>query len=287
MAKSNGGVIGIFAMICAVNFIGLAALVGSMLGFGIISKTTFKNMLDIFRGTHLAITQSEYTSLIKTKESAEQMLEVLRKEKGEGYVYREAVEAGEEQEKIKSEKTDIDRERLLLEIDKLKKLRSQIEAEKLEAEKARDALATDKEKTTQYSLAEKTQRLQKTLANMDPADIARDLEEISKGGYESIEYSAHILSLMNPAQVSEVLTEILPGVRQKLMPLMENRYANMDPDAVVNEWKNSKPPVSARQIKEYFRSMPPTQMLKIWRRLDRLMREDVLELMAPMQQEAR
>jgi hypothetical protein len=40
--------------------------------------------------------------------------------------------------------------------------------------------------------------------------------------------------------------------------------------------------VTPRQMAQYFRSMPPTQMLKIWRRLDRISREDVLDLMAPI-----
>ncbi|MHC4870230.1 MAG: hypothetical protein ACYTFY_00130 [Planctomycetota bacterium] len=283
MARKTS-IFGFFAMLCAVNFIGLVALVGSMFGFGLISKATFKDMLDIFRGTHLSITKMELNKLLRTQIEAESMKDVLKKEKGKGYIYNLAQRAAEAQKKVTQEEAEIDLERLQLEIEKNTKLRLEIEAVKKDAETAREALAAEKEKQTQYKLAEKTQRLQKTLANMDPADIARDLEEKSKGGFENIEYAAHILSLMKPTQVSEVLTEIKPEVRQSLLPLMENRYANMDPDAVVNEWKNAKPPVSSRQIKEYFRSMPTTQMMKIWRRLDRIHREDVIELMAPMQQ---
>lgn len=285
MAKKTS-MFGLFSMICAVNFIGLAALVGSMLGFGLISKATFKSMLDIFRGTHISITKMELNKLLNTKIEAEAMKEVLKKEKGKGYVYNLAKKAENKQKKVSQEEAEIDLERLQLEIEKNKNLRMEIEALKKAAENAREALAVDRKKQTQYEMAEKTVRLQKTLANMDPADIARDLEAVSKGGYENSEYAAHVLSLMKPTQVSEVLTEINPEERQNLLPLMENRYANMDPDAVVNEWKYAKPPLSARQIFVYFRSMPPTQVMKVWRRLDRVEREDVLELMAPMQQGA-
>ena len=60
MAKGKTTIFGLFAMICAVNFIGLVALVGSMFGFGIISKATFKDMVYVFRGTHVTLTENEY-----------------------------------------------------------------------------------------------------------------------------------------------------------------------------------------------------------------------------------
>ncbi len=285
MAKGKTSIFELFSMICAVNFIGLVALVGSMFGFGIISKSTFKDMIFVFRGAHVTLADKEYERLLKVEADAKEMAKVLQKEKGGGYIYRQSKAAKDNQEKAFQEQVDIDLERLQLEVDKNEKLRAKIEAIKSSAREAIAALAAEKERNTQYGLAEKTKRLQKTMANMDPADIARDLEEFSKGSGGNPEYAAHVLSLLKPSQVSEVLTEIDSGVRQKILPILENKYANMDPDAVVNEWKNAKPQVSARQISVYFRSMPPTQMMRIWRKLDRILREDVLELMAPMQQD--
>jgi flagellar motility protein MotE (MotC chaperone) len=280
--KGMGGFWGVIFMVCAVNFIGLLVLIGGMAILNIVSKDTLMDMLQIFRGTHMTVTTKEYNEYVTLKEKQADKDAEFKKQMGDGLIHNRSVEEKTKHAQVRDEEARLMLDRLRLEQEKLEKLRSDIESGKKQADAAREILELEKEKKVKFELSEKTKRLQKTFSNMDAADIANDLEEMSKGGAKNEEYAAHLLSLMSPTQVSEVLTEMDPGVRQELLPLLENPYANMAPDLVVQEWKNAKPVVTPRQMAQYFRSMPPTQMLKIWRRLDRISREDVLDLMAPI-----
>jgi hypothetical protein len=280
--SAGSGLWSIILTIAALNFIGLAAFIGGMVGFGFMSTETLQDLVKVFRGSHVALSRRDAAEFQRLLDEEAARRDELKAETGAGAVYAESLEARQRQAEMLEQEMEVMVERLGQERRKLLAIRSQIEAGKQEAAQTIDDLEALKERRTRAELSEKTQRLQKTFANMDAADIATDLEAAAAGGESGLEYAAHMLGLMKPMQVSEVLTEMAAGVRQQILPLLENPYANTPAEQVVEEWRASDPPVSARQIQAYFQRMPPTQVMQVWRRLDRLMRDDVLDLMAPL-----
>lgn len=102
---------------------------------------------------------------------------------------------------------------------------------------------------------------------MDAGDVATFLTAIvrdpSQGGPPE---AARIIREHLKADYSaEVLGEMLPLDRQKILPLLENRFAGVPPDAVVKIFADQK--LSPGEMLVYMLQMNPQQAFGVYMRL--------------------
>ncbi len=263
-----------------IDFFLLLLVLGLSTATGMIPRAAWNQALQVIEGTHVALPEQDYEELERLREQEEERQEKLRRETGEGEIYGYAREREEATAKMRREEARLMLERLEIERKKLEDLRETVEAEKAQAEAARVALEQEREKAAVVEAAQPTERLKKTFASMDADDLAADLATMAAGSQANLEYAVSLLRLMKPMQVSEVLTEMPADVRQEIWPLLHNQYADMSPDKVVAEWRRRD--LTPGQMKEFLRSMPPTQVVAVLRRLDRSTRQEVEELLAPL-----
>lgn len=270
--------------ILAFNAIGVLLALGVASVTGHLDRDVFWDMIYVFRGTRVAVPYQDAKEYRALKAAAVEREEQRELEQGEGPVYADSLAAQQKVMEMMRQESDLLQGRLELERQKNVELRTTLESLKQELEEQRAILADEKEKKVIVAQAEKTQRLVKTFSNMDPGDIAVDITTLARGDEARQQYAAQLLGMMQPALVAEVLSEVPPEQRQVLLPAMDNPYASMAPEKVVSEWKRLN--VSTRQMKEYIMRMPSSQALRVLRRLDRTTRDDVWELIAPIQLEA-
>jgi len=268
----------------ALTFAGLLAFLGAMTASGRLSPEDFKSLLYILRGTHVAISEGdmeEYKGFIREAAKAEERAKL---EKGESDIRYEAVAAQEDRlERLEKEKA-LMLTRLKTQAEENERLRRQVEAMKLDAERKQERLRRDLAIDKKRALSGNAEKFGKVLGNMDAEDVARDLEEMADSGQAGLENAARILrNHLKPNKGSEVLTEMNPRPRQNLLPLLENPYADVDPVMVVQQWKSEG--LTPGEMRAYLVSMPVTQAFRVWRKLDRVPRDEVLELISPIQRE--
>ncbi|MFH0911780.1 MAG: hypothetical protein V1918_09790 [Planctomycetota bacterium] len=270
----------ILAVAMAVNFMLLLLAIGITSARGMIPRERWYEVFQVLTQARVALPRSDIEDLRRFREKEATEAEAERFERGAGPVPEYARKRAEEEAAMRGEEARLLGERLKLEEEKIAALRREIETVKQTAEDAISALAVEKEKATTVALAEETARLQKTFANMDAGDIATDFNVLAAGREEGLAYVAELLKLLKPTQASEILTEMTPELRQRIWPLLQNEYANLPPEKVAAEWKERG--INPLQMKEYLRSMPPAQGLGVLRRLDRATREEVENLLAPL-----
>jgi flagellar motility protein MotE (MotC chaperone) len=270
----------ITAIILAANFVVILLLVGISIGAGYVPRETWKAAGEVLSGARAAILPKEYEELQSLRKQVAEMEKAVAYEKGQGPVKELALKKAEETAKLREEEARLLLERLQVEQQKLAGIRQEMDASKSGIEAARAALTLEKEKATSVEASDLSKRLKSILAGMDADGLAQDLAVMAAGNDEKLAYAAGYLQLLKPAQVSEVLAAMDPAVRQRIWPLLRNLYADVPPEKVVAEWKDKA--VEPLQMKEYLRAMPVEQALGVLRRLERVQRLQVEEILAPL-----
>ncbi|MFW5857810.1 MAG: hypothetical protein ACOCX4_08030 [Planctomycetota bacterium] len=266
----------------ALTFLAVLVFFGLMAMTGRIGPDTLGQTLSVLRGEAETLPREEMQRYRELLEAAEERAAAEAEEIGSSLIHAEAMEARARETEMLRQEVELMQRRLEEERRKNEEMRTRIESLKEETTAQRKLLEEEKEKKVVVRQSERTQRLMDTFKNMDAADISAVLTDMAKA---DAEYVVRLFELMQPRLVAEVLTEMPNDTRQTLLPIMHNTYASMPPEQVVNEWERTD--ASPRQIKEYLRSMSTTQAIRVLRRLDRNTREDVWELIAPTQTEAR
>ena len=124
----------------------------------------------------------------------------------------------------------------------IERLRSEVETRKRQVEALGSALDDEKKKKAIMEGDAATAKLRKTLSEMDAGDIALFLTSVvrdpSLGGPPE---AARIVREHLKADFSaEVLGEMEQAERERVLPLLENRYAGVPPAAVAKSFADEK-----------------------------------------------
>ena len=264
--------------ILGLSVISLGGMIGVQLFRGRVSPTELHSVMRVIGGAErIVIPNADYEAYLeyaKDKERARRELELNR-----GLPETRIPAALRAQETQASQQENLEVLNRLLDTQKqsLSGLRSEVEAQKLTVENLTRALDDEKRKNALVEKDDATAKLRKTLGEMDAGDIATFLTAVvrdpSQGGPSE---AARIVRDHLKADFSaEVLGEMPVPERHRVMPLLENRFAGVPPDAVAKIFRDNK--MSPGEQLVYLLQMNPQQALGVYLRLP----PDVQERVAP------
>lgn len=262
--------------IAALNFFFLLSLVGYQYFSGQVKADDLLGMLRILGGNQRVIMPSaefdRYQEYLKDEEKVRAELDQKRGQP----MTRETVDMRvKESEQVLRENLDVVNKLLVDEKKRVEDVRKEVEARKTEVQGLKKALDEEKLKNAMVEKDAVTAKLRKTLAEMDAGDIATYLSEIirdpSQGG--PVEAARIVRDHLKADYSAEVLGEMRPEDRQKILPLLENKYAGVPPEAVVSMFKTQK--MSPGEELGYLLQMNPQQALGVYLRLPEADREQM------------
>jgi flagellar motility protein MotE (MotC chaperone) len=264
--------------ILGLSVISLAALIGIQFYREKLSLAELHGILRVIGGAdRIMLPSEEYRRFqIYSRDEARARAE-LEENRGLPQTREPAVMRAEEARAAQRE--DLETANRLLEEQKrvVERLRSEVEARIRQIRDLTAALDDEKKRNAQVESDAATAKLRKTLAEMDAGDIAAFLTNIvrdpSQGGPPE---AARLVRQHLKADFSaEVLGEMPEAERQRVLPLLENRYAGVPPPAVTKSFSDEKTSLGEQLI--YLLQMNPQQALGVYLRLP----PEVQEKMAP------
>lgn len=284
MAKSKrgGGAMYVFLSILALNFLVLLIFVASQYKLGKVSKADLVNIAYVLLGRKTySMTEEEvmeYRSLLALREERHR-IDAL--ELGGLETQELSAEGLAEQIRLLREQHRIARDEQQQQLAGMERTRREIESLKTEAQKERERLNAVRRQRQQADLSERQQYLRDLLQAMDAEQIAAYLVNISEGRGGPSE-AARILRAHLPPAMSAEVTEAMPlAVLRQILPLIENQYADMEPDAVVKLWttRGTDDYKTPPEIAEYLNHMTVKQAFEIFSLLDPQTRNEVERLL--------
>ncbi len=264
--------------ILGLSVISLGGLIGVQLYRGKLSAGELHSIMRVIGGTDRIMIPNDayerYLAFAKDEEAARAELELNR-----GLPQTRVPAAMRARETQQAQQDNLDVQNRLLEDQKrlVEQLRGEVDANKRQVETLIRALDNEREKNALVEKDATTANLRKMLSEMDAGVIAIYLTEIirdpSQGG--PTEAARVMRDHLKPDFTAEVLAAVPAPERQRVMPLMENQFAGVPPDAVVKIFNDRK--MSAGEMLVYMRQMNPNQALGVYLRLP----ADVQERMSP------
>lgn len=254
--------------ILGLSVISLGGLIGIQYYRGKVSGRDLHSILRVVGGTHRVIIPSDqyarYVEFSKDEVKAREELE-----KNRGLPETRVPPAMRAQEAQAALQSNIDVQNRLLEEQKriIENLRGEVESEKRQVENLQRSLSQERQKSAAVERDEATSKLRKMLAEMDAGDIAAFLTDIirdpSLGG--PTEGARIIREHLKADYAAEVLGEMGPVERQRVIPLLENQFAGVPPDAVARIFLDRK--MGPGEMLVYLLQMNPNQALGVYLRL--------------------
>ncbi len=254
--------------ILGLSVISLGGLIAVQYYRGKITVRDLHSILRVIGGTHRIIipedTYNRYLEFAKDEDAARAELERNR-----GLPETRVPAAMRSQEELQRQQANLEVLNRLLEEQKrlIAQLRGEVDAEKRAVESVKKALDDERQKNALVEKDAATQKLRKTLSEMDAGDVALFLTQVirdpSQGG--PVEAARIFRDHLKADYSAEVLGEMLPADRQQVIPLLENQYAGVPPDAVVKLFTDKK--MSSGEMLVYMRQMSPSQALGVYLRL--------------------
>ncbi len=285
MAKAQSGAKGMVTAIghivlgiMALNFLGLAALVGGQLAMGNLDKRDLLDVLFVLKGSkRYTMNVAEIEEYQKLKQQEVERRAKLDQEKGRGPARPLSAQAFETRQQIQEENYRTLKEQLAEEQRRLAQSRDEIEKAKKDLAAERAKLEEYRRQQLKVAQSENMAKMQKTLANMDPADIAGYFQNLLKtrgGNYEAARY---LRDLVKPDLAAEILTESKPEVRQQILPLVENEYADLSAKQVVERLESEGR--LPDEIAEVMWKMPAMQAFDVYFTLESKVRAQVARIL--------
>lgn len=272
----------VFLSILALNFLVLLIFVASQYKLGKVSKADLVNIAYVLLGRKTySMTEEEvmeYRSLLALREERHR-IDAL--ELGGLETQELSAEGLAEQIRLLREQHRIARDEQQQQLAGMERTRREIESLKTEAQKERERLNAVRRQRQQADLSERQQYLRDLLQAMDAEQIAAYLVNISEGRGGPSE-AARILRAHLPPAMSAEVTEAMPlAVLRQILPLIENQYADMEPDAVVKLWttRGTDDYKTPPEIAEYLNHMTVKQAFEIFSLLDPQTRNEVERLL--------
>lgn len=273
--------------ILGLSVISLGGLIGVQMYRGKLSARDLHSIMRVIGGVdRIMIPNADYEAYVdfaKDKEKARAELESNR-----GLPETRVPAAMRAQEIQTMQREDLAVVNRLLETQKsaLEALRSEVDAQKLQVQNLTRALNDEKMKNAIVAKDEATQKLRKTLAEMDAGNVATFLANIirdpSQGG--PVEAARIIREYLKADYSAEVLGEMPVQERQRVIPLLENQFAGVPPEVVVKIFADQK--MSPGEQLVYLMQMNPQQALGVFLRLPPAAQEQIAPQVLRMQQGA-
>lgn len=256
--------------VMALNTLAMGIILAVLLGTGRLSKGDLYDIAQVLVGNHKYVLSKEqireYDELKKEKAEAErQLAEVQGTRATREAGAREAMDMKKELE----ERSRAFKELRQQHESALAALREQIETARKEYVKEQQKLKDWKKEVTKAELSENFQKTKKILLAMDPQQIANYFIQIlpSSG---TPEIARIVRQFLTPEITAEVLGNIPDRELKKILPALEDRYAEMTPAAIVHAWttpgtENYK---TIEQMALHLKHMTPTRAFTIFTLLD-------------------
>lgn len=222
--------------VMALNTLAMGIILAVLLGTGRVSKDDLYDIAQVLVGNHKYVLSKEqireYDELKKEKAEAErQLAEVQGSRATREAGAREAMDMKKElEERIRALK-DLRQQHE----NTLIALREQIEAAKKEYLKEQQKLKDWKREVTKAELSESFQRNRDILRAMDPQQIANYFLQILPSA-GTPEIARIVRQYLTPTFTAEVLENVPDRELKKILPALEDRYADMTPAAIVHAW---------------------------------------------------
>ncbi len=269
----------ILLSILGLSVIVLAGLIGVQHYRGKLSTGDLHSIMRIIGGTQrIVIPNDVYTRYQQYAKDEKKALADLALIQGPPEMREPAVMRAREAEQAQQNNLEVLNRLLANEKRLVEQLRSEVEAQKKQVVDARRALDDERQKRLTVEMNEATQKLRKMLAEMDAGDVGLFLSQVirdpSQGGPP--EAARIIRDHLKADYSAEVLGEMQPMDRQRVLPLLENRFAGVPPEAVVKIFNDNK--MGPGEIHEYLMQMNPQQVLGVYLRLP----PEIQERIAPV-----
>jgi flagellar motility protein MotE (MotC chaperone) len=272
----------IFLSVMALNYISLLMLIGWQYYNKQIGGKDLLEMAQVLVGNRkYTMPNKDYQRYQEFLADEQKFMDKLNLEKGKPSIRVPAAEAAREAEKIQQENAETLRRLLEAEQKRLAELRDEVEGKKKQLELLDSLIVTRKTENAKTELDADRENLKKAIAGMDAADLANFLQaHIQRSGKEEV--ARYMRQLMKPRQITEVLTEMDPGTRQQILPILENKYAGWSPEALVREWTNpkSKNFLTPSEIALYLAQMPAPKAFAVYSQLNPIIQAKVIPLLA-------
>lgn len=264
--------------ILGLSVISLGGLIGVQYFRGKITAGDLHSIMRVIGGTHRIIIPNDaytrYTEFAKDEAAAYAELQRNRalpeSRVPPGLRDQEAQAALQSQLEVQTRLLD-DQKKVI------ERLRADVEAEKRQVGNLQRSLNDERQKNALVEKDEATAKLRKTLTEMDAGDIALFLTDVvrdpSQGG--PVEAARIIRNHLKADYSAEVLGEMPAPERQRVLPLLENQFAGVPPDAVVKIFTDGK--MGPGEMMVYMMQMNPSQALGVYLRLP----SNIQEQMSP------
>ncbi|MCX7934260.1 MAG: hypothetical protein N3A66_03265 [Planctomycetota bacterium] len=275
-----------YSAICllALNFFALIVFVSGQWLLGKVSAQDLGAIVDVLLGSRkYAMSREEIEDYARLRQEEEERRKRLEEEKGKPEVREPAAAAAREaMERLRSQRDELEAT-IAKEKETLAGLRQEIEALKAQVKKEQEALEERKRQDLKVAQSENRAKLIKTLANMDPAAIAKYFQQILKeqprtGKYEVVRLCREYL---RPDAVAEVLAAMPPADMQQILPLLENKYADLSAAEIAKRWRDPaqgdfKTPA---EMAELLKQMPFSQAFRVYLALDADARRQLAQIL--------
>lgn len=253
--------------IAALLFLGFSLFVAGQVWRGKVAPDDLLDVLFVLRGDKryaMNLKQiMEYRQLLEEKGEAEKK---ATEQEGEFETRVTAAQAAKEAREIQEENYAVLQASLKKEQQKLKALTSEYERLKAEVEATRKLNETIQQQDQSIAAAKRSEELKKTLANMDAADVGQFLEVFMAQNQPEVA-ADYLLRYTKPDFRAEVLTEMTPDGRQKILPMLAYKYAGLSPSQVLERWNTQEHP-APEVMGAQLRKMPSAQAFGVYFLLD-------------------
>ena len=280
MAKQKltlSGILYIIMSIMAMNFLAVGIYLVVALQLGFVTPTDLEDMVWVLVGNRkYAMTKEqigEYNELVADREKRNTELTATE---GTDDTRNASAAALNEMKKQLEERIRALRELRTQHEQRLADLRGRIETLKRDYVKEKKSLQDWKLENTKVTLADKTEKMGRTLRALDPELIANYFLSISPA-----DSARTIDAYLTPDITAEVMAVLPLRNQRQILPLLENKYAGMSPAAIAKAWttpgtddyKNSE------QMAEYLQKMTVSEAFTIFTLMEPRIRADLVRLL--------
>ena len=272
-----------FLSIAGISFIFLMGIIAFQYFSGNVGVADLQDMMKILGGQNRVVLPSpEFERFQAFKKDEAAARRELEENRGLPGTRVPAVLKAEESEAALRENLAVANKLLTEEKNRVLTVRAEVETQKKQLETLKKALDDERQKNALVEKDATTAKLRKTLSEMDAGEIGAFLTNIvrdpSLGG--PVEAARIIRDHLKADFSAEVLGEIREDVKQKIIPLLENKYAGVPPDAVVKLFQNQN--MSPGEQAVYLLQMNPQQALGVYLRLPSADQEELAQKLLKM-----
>lgn len=266
----------------AMNFLALCIYLILMPQFGFYTLDDLKDIGQVLVGNRkYALSREQISEYNELKAERDRLLQDLGRADGSDDTRKRSAEALDDMSKQLEERIRALRELRSQQEQHLADLRASIEQLKTESEKERKALEDWKQQTTKAELSERHKLMTTTLRAMEPEVLANlMLGNLQKAGGAE-ENSRIIRQYLTPDITAEVMSILPERDMRQIVPLLENKYADMSPEMIVKIWttEGSADYKTPEQMAIYMRNMTVPQAFTIFTLLDAKTRAELVRLL--------